>query len=391
MKIVMLTNAIMPDRLGGAYRHVRELSGVLAARGHEVTIVAKRVDRTHAVEEIGTDGVTILRGDTPSKRNPLFAGLMPLAQARFARAGVRRVPSAVVHAHFPTSAIPLLAGNRRFAYTMHAPVYREVLVERQSSYILPKPFQRPAVGVLRRVERAIIRRASKVVVLSESMREEVARLDPDQASAALLIPGGIDSTRFRPTRPESDSWADAASPVLFTARRLVPSIGVLELIEATALARESLPRLCLAIAGDGPLAAAVECRISELGLSESVRLLGRVEDQDLIQWYCRSDAVVMPAQRLEGFGLSTAEALACGTPVIATPVGANPEMAGRLGARFLAASCSAVGLATAIVDVCGDRPFLTAAASRARDAVVPIFDWMHVVPAYEELYSSIEH
>jgi glycosyltransferase involved in cell wall biosynthesis len=389
MTVLMLTNAIAPDRLGGAYRYVRELSAALAARGHDVTILTKRVDPADPVEEIGADGVTILRGDVPSKRNPFFAGLLPLAQARASRRGLRRFPAAVVHAHFPTSAIPLLVSRRPFVYTLHAPVHLEVLAERQSSYVLPGPLQRPAIAAFRVVEAAVIRRAARVVVLSEATRGEAARLDARQAQEAVLIPGGIDTNRFYPGSADADPWADAGSPLLFTARRLVACGGILELTDAVARALGALPNVRLAIAGDGPLIFQLERRIRELGLSDRIRLLGRVGDTELVEWYRRADAVVMPAQRLEGFGLTTVEALACGTPVIATPVGANPEVAGLLGPRFLAADRSPAALAAAIIDTCGDVGFLQEAAARARANVVPRFDWAVVAAADEEVYRSI--
>ncbi len=384
----MLTNAITPDRLGGAYRYVRELSGALSARGHEVTIVTKRVDASHPAHEVAADGVTILRGNVPSKRNPLFAGLLPLAQARAARGAMRCRPTWVVHAHFPTSAMPLVASRRAFVYTFHAPVYREILAERQSSYLLPRPLQRPSIAGFRRVESALVRRATRVVVLSEAMRAEVAQLDAAAARDAVRIPGGIDTHHFCPGRAGPDAWADQSAPLLFAARRLVVHLGVSELVEAVALARRELPGVRLAIAGDGPLVEKLEQRIGELGLSDRVRLLGRVADDDLVVWYRRADAVVMPAQELEGFGLTTAEALACGTPVIATPVAANTEVAGLLGSRFLAADRSPRAIADALIDVCGDSVFLHDAARRARAAVVPRFDWSVVASAYEDVYRA---
>lgn len=389
MKVLMLTNAIVPDRLGGSYRYVRELSSELSARGHQVTIVTKRVDAAHPSEEVASDGVTIIRGDVPSKRNPLFAGLLPLAQARSARAAMRRSPQAVVHAHFPTSAMSLLGTSRPFVYTAHAHVYREVLAERQSSYLLPRPLQRPAIASFRRVESAIMQRATRVVVLSEAMRLEIAGFDRPLSERAALVPGGIDTDRFRPGHARTNEWADAGSPLLFTARRLVECVGVLELVEAIGRTRDALPRLRLAIAGDGPLTRDVARRIGELGLSDRIRLVGRVEDVELVDWYRRAHAVVMPAQRREGFGLSTAEALACGTPVVATPVGANPEVAGLLGPRFLAADRTPAALAAAIVDVCGDASFLREAADRARATVVPRYDWSSVASTYEDIYRSL--
>jgi glycosyltransferase involved in cell wall biosynthesis len=388
MKILMLTNAIVPDRLGGAYRYVRELSTALSLRGHEVTIVTKRVDPRHAAEEVAPDGVTILRGDVPSKRNPLFAALLPVAQALTAGGALRRFPRSVVHAHFPTSATPLLISRRPFVYTFHAPVYREILAERQSSYLLPGVVQRPAIAGFRQLEAAVVRRAQRVVVLSEAMRAEVARLDRSRARGAVCIPGGIDTRHFTPGLASPDAWADGGSPLLFAARRLAGRLGLAELVEAIALTREALPGLRLAIAGDGPLAADLERQVRSLGLEDRIHLIGRVADDTLVGWYRRADAVVMPAQELEGFGLASAEALSCGTPVIATPVAANREVAGLLGPRFLAAGRTPAAIAAAIVDVCGDPAFLREAAGRARAVAVPRFDWSVVAAGYEDVYGA---
>ena len=68
---------------------------------------------------------------------------------------------------------------------------------------------------------------------------------------------------------------------------------------------------------------AVEDAIERLGLEPAVRLLGRIGEEALVNWYRLATVSVMPTQSLEGFGLSTAESLACGTPVVATPLGGN--------------------------------------------------------------------
>jgi glycosyltransferase involved in cell wall biosynthesis len=66
--------------------------------------------------------------------------------------------------------------------------------------------------------------------------------------------------------------------------------------------------------------------IRSKGLQDSVQLLGFVPEEQLAKYYQASDLVVMPTLQLEGFGLVTVEALACGTPVMGTPVGAIPEV-----------------------------------------------------------------
>ena len=88
----------------------------------------------------------------------------------------------------------------------------------------------------------------------------------------------------------------------------------------------SLPRARLAIAGTGSSDSSLREQVTHLALEDRVRFVGRISDSDLVNSYRTADLVVMPSQALEGFGLTTAEALACGTPVVGTPIGATPEL-----------------------------------------------------------------
>ena len=82
----------------------------------------------------------------------------------------------------------------------------------------------------------------------------------------------------------------------------------------------------LLIGGAGSLRGALEAQSQALGLGDHVRFLGFVPDADLPRYYQAADLFVLPTRELEGFGLVTVEALACGTPVLGTPVGATPEI-----------------------------------------------------------------
>ncbi len=84
--------------------------------------------------------------------------------------------------------------------------------------------------------------------------------------------------------------------------------------------------LLLLIGGEGQLRPRLEELIHSKGLQDEVQLLGFVPEDQLAKYYQASDLVVMPTLQLEGFGLVTVEALACGTSVMGTPVGAIPEV-----------------------------------------------------------------
>ena len=101
----------------------------------------------------------------------------------------------------------------------------------------------------------------------------------------------------------------------------------------------------------------------------------------LREWYRAADLFVLPPAPHEGFGMATLEALASGTPVVAAPVGANPELLAPLDPRLLARSAGPDDLAAAItgaLDFTGPE-----LRDRARQYASARFDWDHVIGDWE--------
>ena len=150
MHIVMVTNAIAPDKLGGLERYVRELSKELVRQGNAVTVISKMTSPNQPDVQECPDGVKVMRYKVPPKEDALFALKYPYYVAR----GVRKALGAIVrtsypggtviHGHFPLPMLPLVMKRIPYVYTCHAPVYKEILDERQGSYRFPHR----ALGVL---------------------------------------------------------------------------------------------------------------------------------------------------------------------------------------------------------------------------------------------------
>lgn len=392
--VIMVTNAVAPDKLGGLERYVRELSAGLVAAGASVTVLAKRTAAEQPDDERGADGVRIRRFDPPRKADPLFAVRYPWdivrgVRDRIARAvrdgGTRRV---LLHGHFPVPMIEPALSRTPYVYTCHAPVYRELLSERRGSYALPAPFRSAAVAGLRRAERHVLRRAHTVVTLSAFVRSEVALLDRGTGDRVVQIPGGLDTEWFRPDVDAPARRVDHVAPVLFTARRLVERTGVDALVEAMPSVLSRVPDARLNIAGSGPLGETLAQRISDLGLGSRVKLLGRISEEELRERYRQADLAITPTTALEGFGLSTAEALACGAIAVVTPVGANSEVVDGLSPALVARSAAPTDIAAAIVGVLDD-PDLDSLRDRARDHVHPRWAWPAVVERHLDLYRRL--
>ena len=91
-------------------------------------------------------------------------------------------------------------------------------------------------------------------------------------------------------------------------------------------------------------------RIEQRGLTGHVKLAGFVADAALPLWYRSADVTVVPTVALEGFGLTTAESLAAGTPALVTPVGGLPEVVAPLSPDLVLGSVGFHAIGSGIVD-----------------------------------------
>ena len=166
-------------------------------------------------------------------------------------------------------------------------------------------------------------------------------------------------------------------------------MGIVELVKAMTPIVRDRPGTRLAIAGSGALRPEIEREIRERGLQDSVRLLGRISDEDLVRWYRSASLVVMPTQELEGFGLTTAEALACQTPVVGTPAGATPEILSLVDPRLITRDTTPEALAEGITDMLRDPDALRRAGEVGRRLTVETMSWESVAARYLELYRTL--
>ena len=126
--------------------------------------------------------------------------------------------------------------------------------------------------------------------------------------------------------------------MLFTLRRLAPRMGLDRLLDASYRLRGEGFKFHLVIGGTGPLRSKLQAQARALEMDDFVTFMGRVGDQELPLAYAACDAFVLPTAELECFGLIALEALSAGRPVLATPVGAIPELIRKFDSSWLARS-----------------------------------------------------
>jgi glycosyltransferase involved in cell wall biosynthesis/SAM-dependent methyltransferase len=298
------------------------------------------------------------------------------------------VAADVVIAHQPLTAWGVArGGGAPLIYVFHSPAGEEYRTRHPAG-----PLHRAAAALLHRIEGRVLARADRVVVLSEFSRDTLARCHNVDPAGVLRIPGGVDPAAFRPVEDRAALRRrldlPAGGPLLVTVRNLVPRMGLDDLIRAMAKVSAAFPEAMLLIGGDGPLRGDLERLAEAAGVAARIRFLGYVPEERLPDVLGAADLFVLPSRMLEGFGLVTVEALACGTPVVGTPVGATPELLGPLGAGLLLAGVGPAPLSEGILArlrADAADPAAAAALRRACREHALTYDWERAVEALESL------
>lgn len=187
-----------------------------------------------------------------------------------------------------------------------------------------------------------IAKAEKIVVVSESINEEVSDSFADSVSGVETILPGVS---FNPSKNE----LAFDTPFFLFVGTLEPRKNLLTLLQAFALFNERVSGVKLIlVGGKGWGGESLKARILEYGLEKSVILTDRVSENELADYYANCCALLMPSL-YEGFGLPLVEAMGHGAPVITTHYGAMKEVAGDAG--ILVDPHSAQDLCSAMQDL----------------------------------------
>ncbi len=370
MKILFVAEVSIAQVIGGAERVLREQALGLAARGHAVRVLT-RAGTQDRESRVSVEGVEETRYPV-DRRTAMSFFLSSMRNAR-------RVCLALAHESLPDVLLihQPLSGLAVAGCLPGVPaVYTCLSLAHEEFDTRNRP--PPGIGewmwhrcqslARRRIEQRMLNRAQRVIVLSDFMRRRVADCHRVPGDRTLLFPAGVDTQFFSPVVDYRSTRAALGLThedfVLFTVRNLVPRMGLNSLLDAMPILRKEIPRIRLLIGGSGPLRAELEAQVKSLALGDCVRLLGFVPEAQLPAHYRAADLFVLPTAQLEGFGLVTIEALASGTPVLGTPVGATDEVLGRLDTSLLARGTDAESLAVGIAALY--RRFMADPAERAR-------------------------
>ena len=229
-----------------------------------------------------------------------------------------------------------------------------------------------------------IEKSDSVTAVSDYLRDETFRAFGCTGCAVEVIPNFIDPERFRRSAHVFPVPADivAGRKVLMHMSNFRPVKRIRDIVKVFARVREEIPAL-LVMVGDGPDRGDAETEARDLGVSEDVMFLGKI---DLIApLLAGADLFLLPSNA-ESFGLSALEALASGVPVIGTNLGGLPSVVRHGVTGFLHDAGDIDSMAKSALWLLTDperwQEFSTAAEADARKR----FSQDNVVAQYEALY-----
>jgi glycosyltransferase involved in cell wall biosynthesis len=231
----------------------------------------------------------------------------------------------------------------------------------------------------------VAKRLPRVVTVSENSFTDIARDHEVDPNRMAIVPVGVDVDLFTPL--------PAVTPVpgrlITTASADVTMKGLSFLLEALAKIRTERHDAHLVVIGKRKPGGKSDETIRALGLEDVVTFVTGVPDQRIIELYSEAELAVVPSL-YEGFSLPAIEAMACGTPLVATSGGALPEVVGRDGETAMVVPAGDSEALAAKLRWALDRDDLrTTIGAAGRRRVVDQWSWKHTAAKTVEQYRTL--
>ncbi len=201
--------------------------------------------------------------------------------------------------------------------------------------------------------RSGLRRAGAVVAVSRALADKAVALGVAPAAAHVLY-NGVDQALFAPSSPSQARLRlglSADAPLLLYVGNLKLAKGCMDLLDAFPAVLAARGKAQLVYVGNGPSRRALMERATALGCAKRVHLIDAVPHASLPDWFNAADLLCLPSHN-EGVPNVVLEAMACGTPIVASTVGGIPEVVPDF-AGMLVAPRAIEALSSALIDASG--------------------------------------
>lgn len=362
-RVLLISDFVYPV-VGGTERHVFGLAKYLHEKGINVHVLTPGWDNGDSIE---IEGIPIHRFRFPFIHNRLIRILRILFYVYYGVMLDRDVRFHVIHSFYmmPALVSAVLLGKLRGKKTI-------------LTFFEPEPLEEQ--GTLKKyLIKKLIAQANRITTLNWTLEKQIKKLFPHQE--VTTITNWVEET-FKHGKVKKIS---AENIILFVGR-LCEQKGVYVLIKALPIIRESVNCRLVLIGPPWEEKNIMELA-KKLGVSEFIEIKGFVSDEELVEWYNRSDLVVYPSLYKGGFGFTLVEAMACGKPVVGSDDVGIPDAIGDAG--IVTKAGDEKDLARGIIELLTDEKKYKKCQENALNRVADMFRRDRVLSKYLELYQKV--
>jgi len=385
---------------GGMNVYVRELTRQLGEMQVHVDVFTRSQDEhvPHVLHDLGYCNrvVHVPAGpEFPLPRQELAGYLPQFVSGIEAFASQKGIRYDLIHSHYWLSGL----AAKELAQRWQVPIVQMFhTLELMKQRVARTPNE--AEGDYRlRGEREVLRIADRIIAATPAELAQLQWLYNADTRKVTVIPPGVDLRHFYPIPPDEAKEFIGVPPcdqMLLFVGRIEPLKGIDTLIEAISILRQRGVYVCLSVIGGEPeagqeSASAEMTRLKALsesyGLTDMVAFLGKRSQDTLPYYYSAAEAVVVPSQ-YESFGMVALEAMACGTPVVASQVGGLAFLVQDGETGFTVPMDDPVALADRLHNLCADPELRRRMGERAANFAKE-YAWEKIAKKMVGVYDSL--
>jgi len=323
LHVALMPNSYHPH-IGGVETAVREIGRELVSKGHRVTVITARNPLSAPPQE-QVDGLCVYRVpmfmpgvamDNGCRQYILAAAklvaapIIPASCLYIATRIFSDDPPDLVNVHY-------IGANAIYGIMLSQLLRAPLVVNIHGEDIVRDPAKS---RLCRMLIRSVLQRSQAVLCNSVYLQQRATQILPDMAAKSQVVGNGVRLEEIDKVEPFA-----TYPPYILGVGRFVYKKGFDRLIAAFAEAKPSLGGAKLILAGDGPERIVLEEVAESCGVLGDVKFVGSVKHSTVVSLMKGAQMVVVPSRR-EPFGIVAVEAMAAGTPVIATAVGGLPDI-----------------------------------------------------------------
>jgi glycosyltransferase involved in cell wall biosynthesis len=366
-----------PPEVGGAGVYVHTLSKEMVKRGHQVVVITR--GSWKGLESDRLDGINVYR--VPYLHlYPFIVHTHEIFQKMIFKE--LRSNLDLVHTHQPFS--PPIKTTLPMIATIHASVGPGA-IELQTFYTgrrIPGPLFSLMRSYVKATQDRIFERADAITTVSKAVANELHTLHGLDATSISVLGNGVDIEVFEPgkTKPSENV-------VLYTGG-LSYRKGLIDLVMAARHVLNKYPEVSFILTGTGPIERELRRMITKMGMTNNFRFLGFVDRARLIELYQSATVYVFPSY-YEGVPTSVLEAMACGTPVVATAIDGIPELVVNGKNGFIVPVKNPEAISSAILKLLDDEELRNRIGQAARQTIREHFTWNEVANRTLKCYNRL--